>query len=166
MRLFWLILLCVLPVYAQRDHLNEQEADRVREAQEIDKRTEVFLHIANRRLDALLGVKTEQLPRKAKKSQDEPSQDYGPEPTGSRQELLLDYISIFEEMMDKIDDAFDKRKSPALDRAIKILADGCKKQRARLELFSQRIEDEAEQRLLEKALETIKTAEGGVEDYK
>ncbi len=166
MRLLLLVLLCALPVYAQKDHLNEQEADRVREAQEIDKRTEVFLRIANRRLDALLGVETERLPRKAKKSEDDPSQDYGPEPTGSRQELLVDYIKILEELMDKIDDAFERRKRPELDKAIQILAEGCRKQKARLELLSHRLEGELEQRLLEKALETIKTAEAGVVSYK
>ncbi|MEM4251811.1 MAG: hypothetical protein QW828_08260 [Candidatus Bathyarchaeia archaeon] len=154
------MLICFLSIYFQTDYLNEQEIDRVREAQDIDKRTEVFLRIADRRLDALLGVKTE--PHKKKRE----GEDYGPEPTGSREQLLLEYIRIFEEMMDKIDDAFERRKSPALDKAMKILAEGCRKQRARLEVLSARIDDETERRLLEKALDTIKTAEGGVEAYK
>src|SRR5438477_12809959 len=67
------------------DYLNEQEAERVRDAQEIDKRTEVFLHIADGRLNALRGSPSrvpdapkdkKEEKNQTKEKEKQPKQDY------------------------------------------------------------------------------------------
>ena len=61
---------------AQRDHLTENEADLVRENQEIEKRIDVFIKAGDRRILVLTNPNAEQ-----KKKEEEV---WGPLPTGSR----------------------------------------------------------------------------------
>ncbi len=149
------VLLCLLAVWLpcstpsqkHRDHLNLQEADLVREAQEIDRRTEVFLKIADRRLKALevladpskaeAPLPTD--PKKAKKEQEkraEEAEKWGPPPTGTRTELLANYQHVIEELEDKLDDAFDRDpKNALLNKAVGLLKNGLEAQMNRLLLL-------------------------------
>lgn len=77
------------------DVLNEQEIERVREAQAIDRRTEVFLKLATRRLDALEG-RPDQLRKR---------EEWGDPPGGTPRQLLEAYVRILEELADKLDAA-------------------------------------------------------------
>lgn len=77
------------------DVLNEQEIKRVREAQAIDRRTEVFLKLATRRLDALEG-RPDQLRKR---------EEWGDPPGGTPRQLLEAYARILEELADKLDAA-------------------------------------------------------------
>jgi hypothetical protein len=85
----------------QRDHLTEKEVDWVREVQMIDKRIEVFVKAADRRLTVLINPSAVQ----AKKEEEK----WGPLPTGTKTELLQDYKRILEEAEEKLDDAFDRK---------------------------------------------------------
>ena len=60
----------------KRDHLTEQEVDLVRENQELDKRIEVFIKAADRRLLVLTNPNATQ-----KKKKEE--EDWGPLPRGN-----------------------------------------------------------------------------------
>src|SRR5262245_52785928 len=80
----------------KRDHLTDQEADLVRDYQEIDKRTDVFIKAAERRLLVLADPNATQ-----KKKEEEV---WGPLPQGTKLELLQDYKHILEEAEEKLDD--------------------------------------------------------------
>jgi hypothetical protein len=67
----------------KRDHLNEQEIELIRDFQEIDKRIEIFVKAAERRLLVLANPNATQ-----KKKEEE---IWGPLPTGTKLELLTDY---------------------------------------------------------------------------
>lgn len=170
------ISLCAVGARAG-DYLNEQEIDRVREAQEIDKRVAVFLRIAERRLNAILGASASQTTtaqkdkkdkKKDKKSEDkDESNDYGPEPTGSTEELLRNYTSVMNELLDKIDDVYEKKKAdPKLPSAIDKLYDVGQSHMKRLDQIRSKIDSNSEQTELEKALETVKMAVDGAREFK
>lgn len=84
----------------QRDHLTEQEADLVRDAQAIDKRMEVFIRAVERRLLVL----TDPQAADSKQVQKE-MERWGPLPKGSRFELFSDIGKILDEAITNIDDA-------------------------------------------------------------
>src|SRR4030095_2275296 len=88
---------------AQRDHLTENEADLVRENQEIEKRIEVFIKAGDRRILVLTNPSATQ-----KKKEEEV---WGPLPTGSRTELLQDFKNILAEAMEKLDSAHQRSAS-------------------------------------------------------
>lgn len=121
-----LLLLFVLPllfaqtVNAQRDHLTPQEVDLVKDAQALDKRTEVFIKAADRRLLVLNGgtavvANTKQAKKEAAL--------WGDLPTGSRAELISDIAKILDEAITNIDDvsARDER-NPLIAKSLRRLA--------------------------------------------
>ncbi|MBD0371267.1 MAG: hypothetical protein ICV60_10565 [Pyrinomonadaceae bacterium] len=113
-----------LPVQAtnttKRDHLTEQEAELVREAQALDKRTEVFIHAAERRLQAVNGAApVAASPKQAQKEMD----TWGPLPKGTRAELLNDFAKILDEAINNIDDVAARDASnPLVPKALRRLA--------------------------------------------
>ena len=121
-----LLLLFVLPllfaqtVNAQRDHLTPQEVDLVKDAQALDKRIEVFIKAADRRLLVLNGgtavvANTKQAKKEAAL--------WGDLPTGSRAELISDIAKILDEAITNIDDvsARDER-NPLIAKSLRRLA--------------------------------------------
>jgi hypothetical protein len=144
-----------LPVRAQkRDHLTEGEADLVREMQVIDKRIEVFIHAADRRLLVLANPDAKQ-----KKKEEE---RWGPLPQGTRAELLEDYKRILAEAMEKLDDAYERdRKNELLPKALAKFKDAAKRQIAQLRALAPHITDKREQRALAEAVEEAETATKG-----
>src|SRR5436189_6480035 len=99
-------LLLVLPLLLspttnaqQRDHLTPQEVDLVKEAQILDKRIDVFVKAADRRLLVLSGGATAN-DKQLKKD----SERWGDLPTGSRAELVGDIAHIFDEAITNIED--------------------------------------------------------------
>src|SRR5262249_33632048 len=81
------------------DYLNEQEVERIQDAQEIELRAQVFLYIANRRLKVLTG----ELKTQSKKEEE----TWGPLPKGTPEELLDGYRRAISELMDKVDDSYE-----------------------------------------------------------
>ena len=109
------------PVTAQtRDHLTPQEVDLVKEAQILDKRIDVFIKAADRRILVLNGgAPTAANSKQAKKE----AERWGELPTGSRAELVSDIAKILDEAITNIDDvsARDER-NPLIAKSLRRLA--------------------------------------------
>ena len=102
----------------KRDHLTPQEVDLVKEAQALDKRIEVFIKAAERRVMAINGssaANAKQLKKDAER--------WGELPSGSRAELVGDIAQIFDEAITNIDDvsARDER-NPLISKSLRKLA--------------------------------------------
>jgi len=117
--LLLLALLICPTVNAQRDHLTPQEVDLVKEAQILDKRIEVFIKAADRRLMVLNGTQSANA-KQLKKD----SELWGELPTGSHADLLGDIAGILDEAITNIDDvsARDER-NPLIPKALRRLAE-------------------------------------------
>jgi hypothetical protein len=116
-----LLLMLVGPglIVAQtRDHLTEHEVDLVKEAQALDKRIEVFIKAAERRVMVINGS----VPPNTKQSKKD-AELWGDLPTGSRAELVSDIARIFDEAITNIDDvsARDER-NPLIAKSLRKLA--------------------------------------------
>ena len=116
-----LLLFLILPSQAsfqKRDHLTPQEVDLVKEAQILDKRIDVFIKAAERRLMVVNGTaasNAKQLKKDAER--------WGELPTGSRFELVGDIARIYDEAITNIDDvsARDER-NPLIPKSLRKLA--------------------------------------------
>lgn len=105
-------------VMQSRDHLTAQEVDLVKDAQELDKRVEVFVKAADRRLLVVTGV-TAGDEKQLKKD----SETWGELPTGSRAELVGDIAKILDEAITNIDDVSARdEKNPLIPKALRKLA--------------------------------------------
>ena len=91
------ILLCVsaaLPLQAatQRDHLTGMEADMIRDEQDIERRSAIFIKAVERRLLSLTDPQAAQ-----SKQVQKDMEKWGELPRGSRYELLSDVAKILDE---------------------------------------------------------------------
>lgn len=150
-----LISLSVLLIGVQaqtqkRDHLTEQEADLVRDNQEIDKRIEIFVKAAERRLLLLANPDATQ-----KKKEEEL---WGPLPKGTRLELLQDYKRILEEAEEKLDDWFGRGgKDNLLPKALNKFKEAATRHISQLRALASQMTDKREQRALAEAIEEAET---------
>ena len=136
------------------DYLNEQEVDRVREAQEIELRTRVFLFIAERRLKVLTG----ELKQQSKKDEEL----WGPLPTGAPAFLLEGYGRSISELMDKLDDAHERDpKAEGLKKALKRLLDGTDQHLKSLATLRAQLTDPEVRRAIDRAEEAARLANEG-----
>ena|ERR1051326_3373177 len=106
--------------HAQRDHLTPQEVDLVKEAQVLDKRIEIFIKAADRRILVLNGGSAAVANTKQSKKE---AELWGELPTGSRAELVSDIAKILDEAIMNIDDvsARDER-NPLIAKSLRRLA--------------------------------------------
>jgi hypothetical protein len=103
-----LSLLCsAVQAFQGREHLTEKEIDMVKEAQVLDKRIDVFIKAAERRMLALNGAG-------AAKQSGKDAETWGDLPTGSRAELIGDLAKIFDEAITNIDDVSTRDANNAL----------------------------------------------------
>lgn len=157
--------------FQQKDALSQQESGQVREAQEIDRRTEVFLKIAERRLKALedTGQVTPATPnppaskkeaKKAQEKRDKEEETWGPPPTGTREQLLMGYTRVMDELEDKLDDAFERSpKSDALRKSLQLLSKTAETYLARLQhIKTANTLSPVEERALSSALQITQNA--------
>jgi hypothetical protein len=101
----------------KRDHLTESEMELIRNNQELDKRIDVFIKAADRRLGIINGA----VQPPAKKSQKKEEQ-WGDLPKGSRVELLADIAGILDEAITNIDDVSRRdEKNPLISRSLRKL---------------------------------------------
>jgi hypothetical protein len=150
------LTLLALPVASaqKRDHLTEQEADLVREFQEIDKRIEIFIRAADRRLLVLTTPDAKQTKKEEEK--------WGPLPTGSKLELLQDYKRILEEAEEKLDDTYERdEKNPQLAKALKKFKEAATRQITQLRALAPQLSEKREQRALLEAIEEAETVTKG-----
>jgi hypothetical protein len=108
---------------AQRDHLTPQEVDLVKEAQVLDKRIDVFIKAADRRIIVLNGGAVAAANTKQSKKEAKEAELWGELPTGSRAELVSDIARILDEAITNIDDvsARDER-NPLIGKSLRRLA--------------------------------------------
>ena len=101
MKFLFLIVISLASVagaFAQRgDYMTPAEQDVVRNNQEIDARIAVLTYMIDRRLIAM-GIET-----KTSKPSPGPESEWGPEPKGTKAELLFDIRHILEKAIDDID---------------------------------------------------------------
>jgi hypothetical protein len=130
----------------KRDHLTEQEVDLVREFQEIDKRTEVFIKAAERRLLVLVD------PNAVQKKKEE--EVWGPLPKGTKLELLQDYKHILEEAEEKLDDWNNRGgNDKLLPKALSKFKEAATRHITQLRALAPQLTDKREQRALAEAIE-------------
>jgi hypothetical protein len=134
----------------KRDHLTEQEVDLVREFQEVDKRVEIFIKAAERRLLVLTNPAATQ-----KKKEEE---IWGPLPTGTKLELLSDYKRILEEVEEKLDDAYNRdSKAEGLGKAVKKIKEAAERHIVQLRALAPQLADKKDQRALLGAIAEAET---------
>jgi hypothetical protein len=147
------LLLLLLPFNAHhtearpvRDHLTPQEADMVRDAQELDKRTAVFIKAAERRLLAVND------PNALKQSKDE-IEKWG-ELKGTRADFLYDLSKILDEAITNIDDVSSRdERNPLVPKSIRKLAEASSRILAQLAPLRDKVEAGKERTWLESAVE-------------
>jgi hypothetical protein len=145
-RIFLLVILLgsifVSPASAlqARDHLTQQEVDLVKEAQVLDKRIDVFIKAAERRLLVINGSAAGNA-KQLKKD----SERWGELPKGSRAELVTDIARILDEAITNIDDvsARDER-NPLIPKALRKLAQAVNTIMGQLKPLSVEAKSEAE----------------------
>ena len=104
--------------FQAREHLTPQEIDLVKDAQILDKRIDVFIKAADRRVLALNGSDATSA-KQLKKD----SESWGELPTGSRAELIGDIARIFDEAITNIDDVSTRDESnPLIPKSLRKLA--------------------------------------------
>ncbi|HKP46841.1 MAG TPA: hypothetical protein VJT50_09595 [Pyrinomonadaceae bacterium] len=101
-----------------RDHLTAKEVDLVKDAQELDKRIDVFIKAIDRRLMIISGQKP--VPTKKDKAD---AELWGESPEGTRSDLVGDIAGIFDEAITNVDDvSLRDENNPALPKALRKLA--------------------------------------------
>lgn len=111
--------------FQTRDHLTPQEIDLVKDTQILDKRIDVFIKAADRRMIALGGVVESGAAQnsKAAKQAKKDAELWGEIPTGSRAELIGDIARIFSEAITNIDDVSARdENNPLIPKALRKLA--------------------------------------------
>jgi hypothetical protein len=128
--------------FQDRDYLTEKEIDLVKEAQELDKRIDVFVKAADRRLLVLKGGGVDTTNAKQLKKD---AELWGELPTGSRTELVRDIARILDAAIDNIDDvsARDER-NPLVPKALRKLASEATKLVGELRPLSTQAKGDAE----------------------
>jgi hypothetical protein len=101
-----------------REYLTEQEIEMVKDAQVLDKRIDIFIKAADRRLIVLTGADAANA-KQLKKD----SESWGELPTGSRAELIYDIAKIFDEAITNIDDVNSRdENNPLIPKALRKLS--------------------------------------------
>ena len=144
------------------DYLTEEEDNHVREAQQIDERTKVFIKIADRRLTALTGEAPQPADKNAQKKGDDEKRQWGVLPKMGRAELLQQYSRAIEELIAKLEDAHERNpKSSAIPKALTALRDATDRQLQTLHSLEPQMKDDAESHALRQAISQAETANQG-----
>lgn len=104
--------------FQAREHLTPQEIDLVKDTQILDKRIDLFIKAADRRMLVLNGPDASSA-KQLKKD----SESWGELPSGSRAELIGDIARIFDEAITNIDDVSARdENNPLIPKALRKLA--------------------------------------------
>ena len=139
---FVISLLLANTALAQRDYLTPQEVDLVKEAQILDKRIDVFIRAAERRLIVINGSASAAANAKQLKKD---SERWGELPTGSRAELVSDIARIVDAAIDNIDNvSMHDERSPLIGKSLRKLAASVNSIMAQLKPLSAQAKSDAE----------------------
>jgi|SRR5215813_3167991 len=152
------LLLQATTVRAQsRDYLTPAEIDLVKEAQALDKRTDVFIRAVQRRIAVLNGTTATMRPASSKQAKKD-AELWGETPTGSRAEILGDIARILDAAIDNIDDvSFHDEKSPLLPKSLRKLSAAAAQFITQLEPLRTQAKSEAEFSNLSQAIENAES---------
>lgn len=150
-----ILLAAPLPTFAlapvARDYLTPKEEERVKEAQILDKRIEVFIKAAERRLIAL----TDRSAAATKQAQKD-LEKWGELPTGTRVELIMDIANILDAAVTNIDDlALRDENNRLLPIALRKLAEAATRFQAQLAPMREQTQDVTERHAIEKVMENV-----------
>ena len=124
----------------KRDHLTPQEVDLVKEAQALDKRIDVFIKAAERRVMVInnsSAANTKQLKKDAER--------WGELPSGSRADLVADIAHILDEAITNIDDvSLRDERNPLIPKALRKLAQSVSTILTQLKPLSSQAKSDAE----------------------
>jgi acyl-CoA reductase-like NAD-dependent aldehyde dehydrogenase len=133
---------------ARRDYLTPKEEDQVKEAQIIDKRIEVFIKAAERRLQALTHASV----APGKQAQKD-LETWGELPTGTRAELIMDIANILDAAITNIDDvAVRDEKNALIPKALRKLAEAVTRFQPQLTSMREQTKDESERKAVDLAM--------------
>lgn len=133
-------LLLATTAVAQRDYLTPQEVDLVKEAQILDKRIEVFIKAAERRMLVINGAAAANA-KQLKKD----SERWGELPTGSRAEMISDIARIVDAAIDNIDNVSEHdERNPLIGKSLRKLATAVNSIMAQLKPLSAEAKSDAE----------------------
>jgi acyl-CoA reductase-like NAD-dependent aldehyde dehydrogenase len=136
---------------ARRDYLTPKEEDQVKDAQIIDKRIEVFIKAAERRLQVL----TNSSPATGKQAQKD-LETWGELPKGTRAELILDIANILDAAITNIDDvAVRDEKNALISKALRKLAEAVARFQPQLTSMREQTKDEPERSAVDQAMGNI-----------
>jgi hypothetical protein len=103
-----------------REHLTPEEIELIKDAQLLDKRIDVFIKAADRRMLVLSSGGPDTTTAKQLKKD---SETWGELPKGSRAELIGDIARIFDEAITNIDDVSSRdEKNPLIPKSLRKLA--------------------------------------------
>jgi hypothetical protein len=139
------------PAAAQkREHLTPEEIELVRDNQELDARTKVFIAAAERRLLAVTD------PAESAKNAPKEKEKWG-EVQGTRVQLFYDISKILDEAVVNVDDVAEHSpESPLLRKSLYMLAEATNRMLPALTRLREAAGSEAEADQLERALETAR----------
>lgn len=138
-----------------RDHLTEQEVELVKEAQALDKRTEVFIKAAERRILVLTNPATDPASAKQLKKDVEL---WGDLPKGTRAELIGDIAKIFDEAITNIDDVSSRdEKNPLIAKALRNLASAATRILGRVKPLATQAKDDSEANSFDQLVENAES---------
>jgi hypothetical protein len=134
----------------KRDHLTEAETELIRFHQELDKRIEVLIKAADRRMAIINGTGQPDTKKKSKK--DEP--EWGEIPKGSRADLINDIAGILDEAITNIDDVGRRdEKNPLISRSLRRLTAAANLYAGQFNLIRSHTSNDDELSAIERALD-------------
>jgi hypothetical protein len=133
---------------ARRDYLTPKEEEQVKEAQIIDKRIEVFIKAAERRLQVLTNSSVAASGKQAQKDLEK----WGELPKGTRVELIMDISNILDAAITNIDDvAVRDEKNALISKALRKLAEAVTRFQPQLASMREQTKDELERNAIDQA---------------
>src|ERR1043166_5286802 len=130
--------------FAQRDYLTDKEIDLVKDAQVLDKRIDVFIKAAERRLLVINGTAPAASTKQSKKDKEE-AERWGELPTGSRAELISDIARIVDAAIDNIDNVSQHdERNPLIGKSLRKLATAVNSIMTQLKPLSAQAKSDAE----------------------
>jgi hypothetical protein len=131
-----------------REHLTPEEIELVRDNQELDARTGVFIKAAERRLLAVTN------PDEAARAAVKDKEKWG-EVKGTRTQLFYDISKILDEAVVNIDDVAEHNAdSPLLRKSLYMLSEATARILPQLSKLREGVKEEAEADQLDRAVET------------